>query len=218
MRSHALSLITTYNGNENRVTLKTQISPKFSLLLPPLTLELQRQLFVKSLTQGHLIFATGPQPSFTASLASPSHPAAAFAWSTGFQLSRFPQLSAELATKRLSGGFKAKLGIELGVLGLSGTVHGIWTGSDDTLVSVAVGATPGAAVYTRLTWVKLLSVFTHSCSVCRLELLGQRIFVPIVLSHEVDVIIGLCAVLVPSTLAALAHSFLIKPRLRSRRI
>lgn len=188
-----------------------------------MTLELQRRLFVESLTQGHLIFATGPQPSFTASLESPSH-SKGFAWSTGFQLSRFPRVSTELATRRLSGGFRAKLGIELGLTGLSGAVHGIWTGGEEKHVSVAVGASQAGAVYTSLTWVHHWISDCHtlmyylSRSRSRIELLGQRIHIPIVLSHEVDVMIGLCALIVPSTLAALAHNFMIKPRLRARRI
>ncbi|KAF8488061.1 hypothetical protein JB92DRAFT_3018242 [Gautieria morchelliformis] len=201
LRSPGMNLRAMYNGGENHVTLKTSVSPR-SLHLPPLTLELQRQLFLNSLTQGHLIFATGSQPSFTASLVSPLHPKGALAWGAGFQFSHFPHLSAELATRPLSGGFKAKLGVELGITGLSGTVYGIWTGPESSLVSIGVGAASAGAVYTNVT----------------LEHLGQRIHVPIVLSHEVDVIIGLCALLVPSTLAALVHNFVIKPRLRARRI
>lgn len=60
-----------------------------------------------------------------------------------------------------------------------------------------------------------LNTLTFSPS---LELLGQRIHIPVVLSHEIDVIIGLCAILVPSGLAVLAHNFVVKPRLRVHRI
>jgi len=52
----------------------------------------------------------------------------------------------------------------------------------------------------------------------RLDLSGHRLHLPIILSYEVDVMIGLCAVLVPSVVAAAAHNLVIKPWLRTLRL
>lgn len=54
-----------------------------------------------------------------------------------------PVLSAEVATGVLSGGFKAKIGAELGFTGITGVVTGQWAGLEDGNFSVGVGAGAG---------------------------------------------------------------------------
>jgi hypothetical protein len=75
-------------------------------------------------------------------------------------------------------------------------------------------------VYRHIVWISFImahgDVRLHYS--LRIDLSGHRLSIPIILSYEVDVMIGLCAVLVPSVIAATAHNLVLKPWLRAQRL
>ncbi|KAF8512661.1 hypothetical protein BU17DRAFT_53907 [Hysterangium stoloniferum] len=221
-RLNKLDVRATYADNDNSVALRGDLHPKILTSFPRLSLEVQRRLFPDALTTGVLEISTRRQhPSFEATLLAPLEADRTFAWQSGLRFTPIPSVITELSTRPLSGGLKGRLNLEYGLRGLRGTVYGIWSGPRNTTVTVAVGASAQGPIYTDISY-GLNCHGTLHVRLCmpsvRIDLSGHRLHIPIILSYEVDVMIGLCAVLVPSVVAATTHNLIIKPWLRTRRL
>lgn len=123
------------------------LSPR---IFPRLTLEVQRRLFPTSHTTGTLTIATGRIPTFTAMIGVPLESDRVFMWGTGVRVAPLPSLVADVTTKPVAGGFKGRFVLECGLLGLKGTVYGLWSSKQKYTVSVAVGSGNAGPMYTEV--------------------------------------------------------------------
>ncbi|GJJ10527.1 hypothetical protein Clacol_004753 [Clathrus columnatus] len=198
-RSHKLNLKTAYSDDDNSLAARVEILP---WRFPRFALEIQRRLFPTSHTTGTLTVTTGRIPTFTAMIGIPLESDRMFMWGAGVRAAPLPSLIVDATTKSIAGGLRGRLAAEWGLLGLKGTVYGLWSGPQDSVVSVAVGSGNVGPLYTEIS----------------IQISGHQLAFPIILSYEADVMIGLCAMLVPSAMAGLTHSLLIRPWLRARRL
>lgn len=72
-------------------------------------------------------------------------------WGAGVRVAPLPSLIADVTTKSIASGLKGRLTVECGLLGLKGTVYGIWNGPQNCTVSVGVGSGNAGPMYTEIT-------------------------------------------------------------------
>lgn len=183
LRPRLLNLKTTYRDNETEAFIQSHFSPSLlSLLfiadvsyatLLPLTASATRRLFVDSLTEGTIVLQSGPRPSLSVNIISPTPfdftSEAAFPgtnlrqrggsesgfaigsrfWGCGATLSGISsvlKLEAGLNFRELA--LQIKVGIECGLAGLDMVFTNTWQGESSELAT-AVGVN-AQAVYIRL--------------------------------------------------------------------
>lgn len=244
-----LILRASYQDDKSAFVIQTRIlSVLRPPLPPPITVSFTQRLSATSLTEGVVTIHVGPQASITVAVVSPAPfnftsqrhipPRApsnvetsiagslsGFGLGTGFTRYAITlsglgsNLAAEWGIKFSELAVLVKLGLELGVQGITGMLTGAWHGASGE-VSVGVGASP-TGVLMRLECVLLftygqvpvLSLFR----IGRLGYLEQRVSLPITLSQENDAGLAFWTAVVPSTVFVLGYHFILKPRRRRQR-
>ncbi|KAF8886549.1 hypothetical protein BD779DRAFT_617777 [Infundibulicybe gibba] len=219
------NLNANYQDDNNSLSVRTSCIPSALGLAPPsLNVSINRKLFPRRFEQGSLNFAIGRQPHVSFNIISPtpfsfytSPPAddvdhsnapsisglkvGATHKSVGFMLDfNDPKVVGEWGVTFTELALQMKVGLELGVTGLSWVVSGSWA-RESTELNV--------------------SAFINSLGVVlKLEAsyLEQKLSLPIVLSQGYDSTVAFWAVVAPSTTLVLGYHFIIKPRRRARRL
>jgi DnaJ homolog subfamily C member 11 len=180
-----LALKASYQDEQSTFVIQTQLAPVLLRLLPPpITVSFNQRLSATSLTEGVVTVHVGPQPSVVVAVVSPTvfnftsqrlMPAGALSnlesslagslsgFGIGTRFTRYAitlsglgsNLAAEWGITFSELALLVKLGVELGIQGITGMLTGAWQGASGA-VSVGVGAS-ASGVLVRLECVLLFS-------------------------------------------------------------
>ncbi|TFK49401.1 hypothetical protein OE88DRAFT_1633293 [Heliocybe sulcata] len=230
LRTPALDLKGTYQTDRGSISatltlLLNRLLAFHPPLYPPLRVTMMRSLSTKRPLQGVINVATGPSPSFSMDIISPSffdwrpmpvlaeepdhgdvkpailNPESPFSLGTTYRSFGFAieglmtRLKSEVGVNFEELALQLKMAAELGLTGLTGLAGGIWTSS--------AGSEVGAFVQLGADGVNLRLEFFY---------MGQRLVIPILLGLEYDGPLALGTVAVPSTAFALGYYFILRPK------